>query len=90
MILPKWYKSYFFTHTDFEDPNIEERPIEYVYYAIKQRPFLINLIADNYKFCLENPYVNIRKLRDCISNILTRFKQLILQPKELIKSKDYF
>ena len=44
-------------------------------------------ITDNYKFCLEDPEINMRKLYNCIGDILKRFKQLKLDdnnPKEVV------
>ena len=32
IILPDWYKGYFYTHNKIK---MEDRPIEYIYYAIK-------------------------------------------------------
>ena len=53
---------------------MSDRPIEYVYYAIKRRPFLLNIINDNLKYCLDEPDSNMRKLYDCIGDNLKRFK----------------
>ena len=64
-ILPDWYKGFFI----YNRMGMHERPIEYVYYALKKRPFLLSIINDNFKFCLEDPKANMRKLIDCIEDI---------------------
>ena len=74
LVFPDWFKGYFFTHTSANDIKIEDRPIEYVYYAIKQRPFLLSIINDNFKFCIEDPEIKMRKLYNCIGDIFKRFK----------------
>ena len=61
---------------------MEDRPIEYVYYAINQRPFLLSIINDNFKYCLEDPEVNMRHLYNRIGDILKRFKQLKFDEKK--------
>ena len=77
IILPDWYRGWFYQ----EDNKLDDRPIEYVYYAIKNRPILLSMIKDNFKFCLENPETNMRKLNDCIADILKKFKQLKFDEK---------
>ena len=60
---------------------MEDRPIEYVYYAIKKRPLLLSIINDNIEFCLKDPETSMRKLQNCISDILKKFKQLKVDKK---------
>ena len=55
---------------------MDERPFEFVYNAIKQRPHLLNIINNNYLYCLNDPEFTIRRLYDIIGDILKRLKQL--------------
>ena len=71
MILPDWYKGYFFTHE--QDIYMDDRPIEFVYYAIKQRPFIKSIIDDNFEFCIKDPENNLRKVYNCVEGILLKF-----------------
>ena len=75
--LPDWYKGFLLSKCyEFNKILPKDRPIEYIYFALKQRPFLLNMINNNIKFCMEDPEVNMRILYNCIADILKKFKQL--------------
>ena len=61
---------------------MEDRPFEFVYYCMKQRPHLLNIINNDILFCLCNPEFFIRKLRDIINDIFNRLKQLQINTDE--------
>ena len=56
--MPSWYKNYMLARADLK--SVEERPFEYVYNAIKLRPQLLNVINNNYIYCLNDPEFSIR------------------------------
>ena len=42
--------------------SMSDRPFEFVYYALKMRPHLLNIINDKILFCLASPDLFFRKL----------------------------
>ena len=83
MILPDWYKNFILANgvTDSFSKtrhiySMNDRPCEFVYNAMKIRPHLLNIMEDMHLFCLTSPEIFIRKMRDLISEVFKRFKQL--------------
>ena len=33
--------------------KMSDRPVEYIFFALKKRPFLLSMINNNTKFCME-------------------------------------
>ena len=60
---------------------MSDRPVEYIFFALKKRPFLLSMINNNTKFCMEDPESNMRVLYDSIADILKKFKQLKFDEK---------
>ena len=53
---------------------MQDRPFEFVYYALQMRQELLKIINDKHKFCLINPEFYMNKILDIIGDILKRFK----------------
>ena len=64
-LLPDWYKNYILANGILDGQNVilrsmHDRPYEFVYNAIKLRPDLLNIINDNYLYCLTDPAIYMR------------------------------
>ena len=55
---------------------MQDRPFEFVFYALKMRLELLKIINDKYLFCLANPEFYMNKILDIVGDILKRFKSL--------------
>ena len=53
---------------------MDDRPIEYIYFSLKKRPFLLSMITDNIKYCMEDPEINMKILYDSIAEIVKKFE----------------
>ena len=57
---------------------MDDRPFEFIYNALKLRPHLLNLITNNYLYCLNDPEHTIRTMGNIISDMFKRWKQLCI------------
>lgn len=57
-VLPDWYKGFLLAN----EKSMQDIPIQYVYYAMKMRPQLNEIIQDNILYCLADPERNMSKI----------------------------
>ena len=72
--MPDWYKNYL----NAKRMGMADRPFEYVYYAIKLRPQILEIVTNNNYFTMVNPELFMRKLTDLIGGILKKYKSMKL------------